>query len=187
MESYSELSYYIKPPLISSFVYSMIDSYYLARGNDRNIRQALLSIRVRLMIGDTSSATNPTRSFREYLEVEYEKRSDQERKTIAHLINISMYHCHQLSETDLRARLKDVGAPLPAIEFVFDVWVGSVFLEILIETLFKSRDDEDYLVSNYAEIFNLIQRFGMAYLGLEPQLTLLLFLQRVGRVSAFRD
>jgi hypothetical protein len=65
--------------------------------------------------------------------------------------------------------------------------VGSVFLEILIETLFKSRDDEDYLVSNYAEIFNLIQRFGMAYLGLEPQLTLLLFLQRVGRVSAFRD
>lgn len=75
----------------------MMESYYMQRMADRGVKQGLLSIRVRLMIGDAPSATNPTRSFKEYLIMEYERRTDQERKTIAHLMNISMYHSRLLS------------------------------------------------------------------------------------------
>jgi len=42
-------------------------------------------------------------------------------------------------------------------------------------------------VPNYHEVFKIIARFGKAFLGLEQQLPLIKFLQRVGRISAYRD
>jgi hypothetical protein len=102
-------------------------------------------------------------------------------------MNFSLYHSKQIDEAELRSRLGDVNFPLPAIDFLFDVWIGAVFIDCLLETLFKSKESEEFLVLAYSDVFQLIASFGNAFLGLEPQLALIMFLQRVGRVSAYRD
>lgn len=65
-------------------------------------------------------------------------------------MNISMYHSKQLEEEELRARLLDVNNPIPAVDFHFDVWVAAVLIDCLLETLFQSREGEEFLVSNYS-------------------------------------
>jgi hypothetical protein len=70
---------------------------------------------------------------------------------------------------------------------VYDVWVAAAFIDVLLESLFRFKDGSDFLVDNYSDLFKLICKFGRQYLQVEPQLILLMLMERVYRSSSYRD
>lgn len=187
MTHYYELASMMRMPIVGAVAYSMLESFWLGQPDYLTVKSSLLSVKVRLRFGDLPMVSESSRNFKEFVESEYQHRSNEERRCLSHLMNISLFHSKQLDEQELKARLSDVNHPIPAVDFVFDVWVGAVLLDCLLETLFQSREGEEFLVPNYNEVFRVIAKFGRSFLGLEQQLTLVMFLQRVGRFSAYRD
>jgi hypothetical protein len=65
MGSYYKVSYYVKPDLINSFVYSMLESYYFQKLNEPETKANLTSIKVRLKLGTNHKLVfNQTRNFK---------------------------------------------------------------------------------------------------------------------------
>lgn len=194
MARYAQLSYFVRPQLVSSFAYSLLESFNFARLSEPETKASLTSIKVRLRLGDNGKLTfNQTRSFKEYIQLEMDGRPEPERRCILHLASLSQYHSHALTEDQLLAALEKHSAgpcttgELPAPDFEFDVWVAAVLVEVLLETLFRAREGEEFLIDSYADIFGMVAAFGKQYLGVESQLTLAMFLGRVFRDSEFRD
>lgn len=137
---------------------------------------------------------NKTRNFKEFLEMEFDYRPNADKLALIESMLLSMQYREWSDESELLTKIKAIAkkgslssSDLPTVDFTFDIWVGAAFVDILLESLFRFKEGQDFLVDNYAELFRLICKFGREYLLVEPQLTLLMFLERVYRASNYRD
>jgi hypothetical protein len=61
---------------------------------------------------------------------------------------------------EARNKTSVTSSDLPAIDFNFDVWIAAAFVDVLLETLFRYKDNTDFLIDGYDDIFKLISKFG---------------------------
>jgi hypothetical protein len=71
MQHYYELSSQVKATMVGAVAYSMLESFWLGQSDYANSKSSLLSIKVRLRLGDIPAVTQPSRSMKEYVEKEY--------------------------------------------------------------------------------------------------------------------
>lgn len=68
MRYYYELSSQVKGSMVGAVAYSLFESYWLSQGNYSSVKSSLLSVRVRLRLGDLPPVSEPSRSLKQYLE-----------------------------------------------------------------------------------------------------------------------